>query len=305
MAGLPAPSQQLHDDFLTYERVVAGRAPATLRHRSRIVVGFLTWLHANRPALTPAQVGVADLTDYLIHEADRGIAAATRRQYLACLRRFYAWLLRTGQGTTDPTVLLETPRANPAPIIPYKPEEVAAILAHTETLTDLRGRLRDLIVQVLRYTGMRQGELRTMRLDDVDLAAGIAHVVGKGERRRPVVLPAPLLPVIKSYVVDVRPELPESPLLLVNPHVLVTTPHRGFGSEAVYGEVERAGRDAGIPGRHFPHRWRHTFATELLREGVELHHVQRLLGHRSVVSTTLYTHLEVGDLQAATDGLWT
>jgi len=212
--------------------------------------------------------------------------------------------VRTGRAGTDPTAGLESPTVRPPDIDVYRPEQVETILAHTASLDDQRGRLRDVIVRSLRFTGMRSVELRTLRLDALDLAAGEARVRGKAERWRTVVLPPPLLATLEQFLAEVRPGLPDSPLLLSNPARLVTTEHRGFGPEAVHREVELAGRDAGVPGRHFPHRWRHTFATELVRAGVDIHVVQRLLGHASVQSTVHYTHLAVDDLKRSVAGLW-
>lgn len=140
---------------------------------------------------------------------------------------------------------------------------------------------------------------RDLHRDRLDLAAGQAHVIGKGARPRLVVVPDPLRPILAEFLDEVRPRLPDSPLLLSNPSYRVTTPLTGFSHEALYRDVELAGEDAGVPGRHFPHRWRHTFATELVRAGIDIHVVQRLLGHRSVISTVGYTHLAIDDLQQA------
>ena len=126
---------------------------------------------------------------------------------------------------------------------------------------------------------MRSGELRTLRRRDLDLAAGRAVVVGKGARQRIVLLPPALVPTLSEFLAEVRPRLPDSPLLLANAHPFVTTPQHGFGTDALAREVELAGLGARVPGRHYPHKWRHTYATELVRAGVDIHVVQRLLGH--------------------------
>jgi site-specific recombinase XerD len=141
-------------------------------------------------------------------------------------------------------------------------------------------------------------------VQDLDLIAGRARVVGKGNRERTVLLPAPLVEALQRFVVEVRPRLPDSPLLLANAHPFVTTAHRGFGQEALAREVELAGLGAGVPGRHHPHKWRHTYATELVRAGVDIHVVQRLLGHASIASTVGYTHLVLDDLRSAVSSVW-
>ncbi len=80
---------------------------------------------------------------------------------------------------------------------------------------------------------------------------------------------------------------------------------RAEQASTIYREVELAGQGADVPGRHFPHRWRHTYATELVLAGIDIHLVQRLLGHRSVISTVGYTHLAIDDLKGAIGTVWT
>lgn len=297
-------SVALVEAFVAHERAVAGLATETLRHRHLYLRTFLCWWEQRYPDAPPSEAATTDLIAFLVGEADRGMSAYTRKAQVVTLRKFYSWLAATGQTTHDPTMQLRAPRVTPGEIPVYPPEEIQRILAYTTSLTDMRGRIRHLIVATLRFTGMRSGELRTLRLDRLDLAAGQARVIGKGSRPRTVVLPPPVQPIIQTFLTEVRPELPDSPLLLSNPARRVTTQHAGFSHEALYREVELAGRRAQVPGRHFPHRWRHTFATELVRAGVDIHVVQRLLGHRSISSTVGYTHLAVDDLKQAINNMW-
>lgn len=301
---LPAGWTSLIEAFVAHERGVAGLAVETLRHRRLHMRTFADWWEARHPGCPPQQASTGDLAAFLVAEADRGMSAFTRKAQVAVLRRFFSWMVLTGRGPHDPTVQLRAPRVASVDIDVYPPAHVRAILGHTASLCNLRGRQRHAIVTTLRYTGMRSGELRTLRLDRLDLDAGEARVVGKGSRFRVVVIPPPLRAILHCFLHEVRPQLPTSPLLLSNPHPAVTTPLCGFGPEALYREVELAGQDAGVPGRHFPHRWRHTFATELVRAGVDIHIVQRLLGHRTVTSTVGYTHLAFDDLKAAVGQLW-
>lgn len=290
--------------FVDHERAVEGLAAETLRHRDLYLRAFLGWWGEQHDGPSPLQATTADLVAFLVAEADRGMGAYTRKAQVVALRRFYAWLVLTGQTQHDPTVHLRAPRVRPGEILVYPPDQIAQILGHTSSVTDLAGRIRHTIVATLRFTGMRSGELRTLPRERLDLQAEQALVIGKGSRPRTVVIPPPLLPILESFLEEVRPELPDSPLLLSNPSSGVTTPLTGFSHEALYRHVELAGLGAGVPGRHFPHRWRHTFATELVRAGVDIHIVQRLLGHRSVTSTVGYTHLAVDDLRRVMHGLW-
>lgn len=291
--------QQRVAAFLHGERHLEALTAATVRHHDLYLRTYTRWWFDQLPDRDPCTATRDDIEAFLLAEAARGMAAVTRRSQLSALRKLYAWLVSHDLAEHNPARRVITPRVGQAEIVVYQPEEIAAIFTHLRSLDDLRGRLRHVIVACLRYTGMRSVELRTLTLDRLELAHGRAQVHGKGGRRRTVLLPPKLAELLEVYLADIRPQLPDSPLLLSNPARLVTTPDTGFGPEAIHREVRLAGQHAGLPGRHHPHRWRHTYATELVRAGVELYKVQRLLGHKSVSTTMVYTHLVVDDLAAA------
>lgn len=304
---LPDPVTDLDgliEAYLAHLAAVAGLASTTCANHGVYRRHFLDWWARERPGRSPLGAVAADLADFLVHEAGRGIRAATRAAQAAMLRRFYAWLLLTGRTTATPAVALGAPRVPPRDPEFYRPEQARAILDHTGGLADLRGRQRHALVSFLRYTGVRSRELRTLPVAEVDLSAGHAKVVGKGSRPRAVLLPAPLVDVLETHLSEVRPELPASDLLFVNPRSYGHhQPHR-FEQAALGREIELAGLGAGVPGRHYPHKWRHTYATELVGAGVDIHAVQRLLGHASIRSTVGYTHLAVDDLRSTVAGVW-
>ncbi len=115
-------------------------------------------------------------------------------------------------------------------------------------------------------------------------------------------VPAALAPILDDYLSRVRPELPGSAYVFANPH---SFPGRGYDGRynprSVHDLVIAAGRGAGVAGPHFPHRWRHTYATSLIRRGVDVSKVQRLLGHSRLATTERYVHLVIEDLAAAVD----
>lgn len=277
--------------------VAVGRyAPKTARNYRLYVRGFLAWW-GGRGEL--AAVTLADLHAYLTAETARGVKPATRQSIVNGLRAFFRHLHETEVIDHDPTERLTAPRVPPPRTEIYRRAEIAAILAHTARLPGLRGRQTHAITATFRYTGLRVGELAHLALADLDLAARRAEVRGKGARHRLLVLPRPLADTLTGFLADTRPDLPASSLLFANPDG--HEPAGPFTVRALYDEVLRAGVGAGVPGRHHPHKWRHTFATELLRAGVDLHTVQRLLGHTTVASTVRYTHLADDDLRRSLD----
>ncbi len=296
---LTEPWASLVAAFGRYEIAVRGFTPATVAHHASYLAAFATWWERAPDRGDPRHADQVQLAEFLVHEEGRGMAPATRVAQLGALRGFFDWLIACGVITANPARHLPTPRVPPPNVDIYQPHEVTAILGGAARLTDLRGRQRHAIVALLRYTGIRNSEAGTLRRAELDLDAARARVVGKGARTRVVPLPAPLVEVLADFLAEVRPQLPDSPLLFANAHPFVTTPQHGFGQEALAREVELAGEAAGVSGRHYPHRWRHTFATELVRAGVDIHIVQRLLGHASIASTVGYTHLAVEDLVPA------
>ena len=109
-----------------------------------------------------------------------------------------------------------------------------------------------------------------------------------------------LADVLREYLEALRPKLPASPYLFANPRGNRSLRGR-YGARALHNLVLEAGTSAGVAGRHHPHRWRHTYATSLVRRGEDIHVVQRLMGHSNIATTTRYLHLSDADLLEAID----
>ena len=182
----------------------------------------------------------------------------------------------------------------------YTDAEADSILAWASQ-PKRRWRFGYVVLATLRYTGLRRNEIAMLRLDQVDLDARRISLIGKGDKARIVPIAPPLVPILEDYLRTLRPEVPKSAFFFVNPSA-----HRGGRYEGRYGPltvaklVQRAGT-GGVTGRHFPHRWRHSYATSLLCRGVDIHVVQRLLGHSNIATTTRYLHLSDADLSDAVD----
>jgi integrase/recombinase XerD len=151
-------------------------------------------------------------------------------------------------------------------------------------------------------TGLRLSELVHLRLDQVDMESRRISLVGKDRKPKVVPIPPALVPVLSEYHTVIRPTLPASPYVFANPRPISGRQYHGrYGPRSVATLVEDAGRAAGVDGRHFPHRWRHSYATSLLRRGLDIHPVQRPLGHSAITTTTRYLHLDDTDLAEAVD----
>jgi hypothetical protein len=157
----------------------------------------------------------------------------------------------------------------------YSEAEAEAILAWAAGQPDLRWRVGHPILATFRYTGLRLSELVHLRLDQVDMDARRISLIGKGRKPRLVPIPPPLMPILDEYLTVLRPTLPSSSLVFANPNANPLLQYYGsYCPRSVATLVEDAGKAAGIEGRHFPHRWRHSYATSLLRRRVDIHLVK-------------------------------
>ena len=139
-----------------------------------------------------------------------------------------------------------------------------------------------------------------LRTDEIDLDARRISFVGKGRKSRVAPIPYVLADVRREYLDELRPRLPASPYLFANPRGNRSLRGR-YGARALHNLVVEAGTSAGVAGRHFVHRRRHSYATRLIRRGVDLHVIQRLMGHANIATTTRGLHLSDADLLAAID----
>jgi integrase len=160
----------------------------------------------------------------------------------------------------------------------YSDPEADSIIEWTAAQPGLRWQVGRVLLLTLRYSGLRAGELVSLRTEEVDLDDRRISLVGKGRKPRVIPIPHLLADVLREYLEELRPKLPASPYLFANPRGNWSL-HGRYGPRALHNLVVEAGTSAGVAGRHFAHRWRHTYATSLVRRGEDIHVVQRLMGH--------------------------
>ena len=282
---------------LRFEQGLSERTVDTYRHH---VGRFTDWLDGL--GLDVVSVGRQHIRTYMRNEAARGLAPSTRATALYAIRSFYAYLAEEEMVPVNPTVGMTVPGAATQRTLVYSDEEADAICAWAHDRKGTRWMVGASILQTFRFGGIRLAELCSLRLDRVDLGAKRLSVVGKGSKERTVPIPPVLATSLTTYINDVRPSLPDSPFVFVNPRGIAGREFHGrFSPWSVEDIVRQAGEGAGVSERHFPHRWRHTYATSLLRRGVDIYKVKRLLGHAKLVTTERYLHLTIDDLADAVD----
>jgi integrase/recombinase XerD len=271
------------DAFLLELRVERGLSPLTISAYRRDLAQFAD-VAGERWRDDPQ-----GLLDYVRALQRRGAKGSTQARKSAAVRSFYAFALREGEATRDIPALVDAPR--PGSYLPdvLAPEVVARILdappADDSTGIGIRDRA---ILELLYACGLRVSELVGLDTDRVDLATQQVRVIGKGNKERRVPMGDEARERLHGYLAGPRTRWTAK---RPSPAVFVGQRGRRMSREAVWRLVKRWTEAAGVTERVTPHTFRHSFATHLLEGGADLRVVQALLGHASISTTQLYTHL--------------
>jgi integrase/recombinase XerC len=259
--------------------------------------------HAARQGVTTsAGLDLEVLRDWLWRGSQARLAPATLARRSAAVRGFGAWLLRTGRVDADPAVRLKAPRAGSHLPRVLAREQMSAILGGLAAgaAEDDPAALRDLaVIELLYASALRVSELTGLDLGDVDASRLTVRVVGKGDRERVVPFGVPAAEALDAYVARGRPGLVSS---RTGTALFLGARGGRLGSRAVYGLVASVLADIPGSGPQGPHALRHTAATHLLDGGADLRTVQEMLGHASLGTTQIYTHVSIDRLRRSYEG---
>jgi integrase/recombinase XerD len=229
-----------------------------------------------------------DLQDYLSHRFGVGITVRSSARVLSCLRRFYRYQVREGRIPRDPSALIESPKLGRPLPDSLSESDVETLLASPQT--DSYQGLRDrAMLEFLYACGLRVSELVSLRLNQINLHAGVLRVFGKGNKERMVPVGEHALDWLERYIQIARPKLLNGKLS--TSALFVTNRGEAMTRQAFWYMIKRHARKAGIQKRLSPHTLRHAFATHLLNHGADLRSVQMLLGHSDLSTTQIYTHI--------------
>jgi integrase/recombinase XerD len=218
----------------------------------------------------------------------RGLSGATVARRRSALRGFHAWLARGAGEAAGPLDQLPPPRRERRLPRALSVAEVESLLAQPEGEEPLR--LRDRAMLELAYgSGLRVSELCGLKRADLDLAARLVTVIGKRDRQRAVPFGRAAERALRAYLERARARLAGRER---HDFVFVNARGRGLSRMGFWKILRGHARAAGLTGRVHPHVLRHSFATHLLHGGADLRVVQELLGHASVATTAIYTHLD-------------
>jgi integrase/recombinase XerD len=273
----------LHE-YLAHLTVERNLSPRTVESYRRDLLQFIAWL--DEESIELQKVERVTLRNYLGRRRDDGLSARSAARALSALRGFFRFLVNTHVQTVDPTANLRSPSLWQTVPHALTAEEIEALLASPVTSTTLGLRDRAMF-ETLYATGLRVSELVGLTVERVRLDPGYVRVVGKGRKERLVPLGESAVSWIDEYLQHSRPKLNTQRLseLFLN--------HRGgrLSRQGFWKILRGHALKAEITSPLSPHIVRHSFATHLVENGADLRAVQMMLGHASLTTTEIYTHV--------------
>ena len=249
------------------------------------------------------ELGPADIERFAEHLLASGLKRSSARRRIAGVRKLCAWLSANGWLASNPALRCRVKPARERTLPKaLSTQDAARLLIHLKSRSDAACGTAEwwrapaistyLAAALMIATGMRVGELTSLTVGDIDVASGSIRVLGKGRRERVVyVPPGQLLSSLDDYVTQRSVEISDP--LVANRF------GRALTTASLRDRIGRAALRAGIEGRVTPHMLRHTCATHLLDAGADIRIVQRLLGHASISTTEIYTHVSDTSLRRA------
>ncbi|QOY59858.1 tyrosine recombinase [Thermophilibacter immobilis] len=289
---------QSAERFCRHLGVARNLSDNTVRAYRSDLGAFSDWVR--REGVRPLSITHRDLRRYLAELSRAGYCARTVDRHLSALRGLYRWMVLEGVCEREAVSALASPKAPRVLPLAMSDEEVRALLA-TCGADDPASRRDRAFLELLYATGARVSEASALRVGDVDFSQAQVRLFGKGSKERIVPVYEAALDALGAYLDEARPAL-AAHARRVTDALFLSARGNPMSADALRTRFERRVAQAGLDPALTPHAMRHAFATELLTGGADLRSVQELLGHASLATTQIYTHLSVERLKDATRG---
>ena len=243
--------------------------------------------------ITPITISYEHLQEFLYQISKINYSERTQARWISSIKGFFSFLLEDELREDNPSALLETPKLGLYLPDTLSLEEIEKLISATEENTDLAKRNRCMI-EVLYGCGLRVSELTKLQISNINFKENYLKIQGKGDKVRFVPLADYTADFIKNYINNIRSKQKINPkhsdILFLN--------SRGaqISRQMVFLVIKEIVRKAGIQKNISPHTFRHSFATHLLQNGADLRFIQEMLGHSSITTTEIYTHLNTEEL---------
>ena len=279
--------------FLSIEKSLSNNSvEAYLRDVNKLV----QYLEMHEESLSPEEINYNNLRDFIHWINKMGVSPRSQARIISGLKAFYKYLLMEDFIQIDPTSLLEAPRIGRKLPDTLSLDEID-LLINTIDLSKPEGQRNKAILETLYGCGLRVSELVNLKISNLFLKSGYIKVSGKGDKERLVPIGNKAIKEINYYFED-RSRLPKIDKSDEN-IVFLTRNGRRLSRVMIFNIVKDLVEKSGIKKNISPHTFRHSFASHLIDGGADLRAVQEMLGHESIITTEIYTHLDRDYLRSA------
>jgi integrase/recombinase XerD len=275
--------------FKAYLRLEKSLSENSIQAYERDVEKLVQYLEYHNLQVQPGEVTLKTLQDYLKWIHQLGMSARTQARVISGLRTFFRYLLLENVIRTNPAELLESPRMGRELPDTLRIDEIEKMIDSIDLSTG-EGERNKAMMEVLYGCGLRVSELVNLRLSDLHFSEGFISVIGKGDKQRLVPIGDRAMQQILSYRNLIRSHI----LIQKGQEDFIFLSKRGrkITRVMVFYIIKDLAEKAGIRKTISPHTFRHSFATHLIEGGADLRAVQEMLGHASITTTEIYTHLD-------------
>jgi integrase/recombinase XerD len=275
--------------FSAYLKLEKSLSPNSIEAYERDVLKLVQFLEMNDLNLLPARVEIKQFRDFLSWLFDLGIAGSSQARILSGLKAFYKYLFLENIIQNDITELIEAPRIQRKIPEVLSIEEIDAIIGKID-LSKPEGERNKAMLETMYSSGLRVSELVHLKLTDIYQDEGFLKITGKGNKQRLVPIGSVALKSINTYTRAIRNhqviQKGYDDFVFLNRH------GKGLTRVMLFTIIKRLAILAGIRKNISPHTFRHSFATHLLEGGADLRAIQDMLGHESITTTEIYTHID-------------
>ena len=279
-------SKKGFETFLRLEKNLSQNSIAAYINDINKLMGFLD---ENFKRLTPEKVRLNHLRSFIENINDRGVSPRTQARTISGIKSFFKFLLMEGKINSDPTTLLESPKIGRKLPDVLSMEEIDLIIDGVD-LNKAEGQRNKAMLETLYSCGLRVSELVNLKVTNLFFDQGYIKVEGKSEKERLVPVSSKAIEEITKYLQGYRKTLKISP---ESENVLFLN-RRGkkLSRVMIFTIIKNLAEKVNLNKKISPHTFRHSFATHLIRGGADLRAVQEMLGHESILTTEIYTHLD-------------
>ncbi|GER60573.1 tyrosine recombinase XerC [Patiriisocius marinus] len=279
-------------DYCDYLRIERGLSDNSISNYSLDVLKLIGWLEEHQISETPLTI-TTEITQQFIYDVAKKMSPRSQGRIISGLRGFFNYLVFEEYRKTNPLELIESPKMGRKLPDTLALEEIDSLIGAID-LSSPQGERNRAMLETLYACGLRVSELTNLKISDLFFDEGFIKVTGKGDKQRFVPISDYTIKYINIYRKEVR--VHQKIKAEANDTLFLNRRGNGLTRAMIFTIIKQLAELAGIRKTISPHTFRHSFATHLLENGADLRAIQQMLGHESITTTEIYTHMETSFL---------